>query len=275
MASEPQNIYDDPAFFSAYAALPRSQYGLSAAPEWPQLQHMVLSCKSALTKPTQKKLEGHRILDLGCGYGWFTRWARDNGAAYVKAVDISHKMISRAKQFETDASANSEGEIRFEVGDLETVVFDVDERGKGSYDLVYSSLTFHYVEDLGRVYRQIHASLKRDGRLVFSVEHPICSAPVHPPPDWKVFEEDGQERKVWPLNCYSDQGWRMTCWLGREGARKYHRTVETYVELLLESGFTLTGFKDWAPSLEDVATHPEWAHERHRPYFLLISAEKE
>jgi SAM-dependent methyltransferase len=28
-------------------------------------------------------LSGLRILDLGCGYGWFCRWARDAGAAEV------------------------------------------------------------------------------------------------------------------------------------------------------------------------------------------------
>ncbi|KAJ5340352.1 hypothetical protein N7541_009476 [Penicillium brevicompactum] len=280
MASQAQNIYDDSAFFSAYGTLPRSQYGLSAAPEWPELRHIILNKKFPLTNPVQNNLEGNRILDLGCGYGWFARWARDNGAAYVKAVDISHNMISRAKQFETDMQNNCSnpdstfvGEISFETGDIESITFG-DKPERGSYSLVYSSLTFHYVEDLARLYREIHTSLKKDGKLVFSVEHPICSAPIHPGPKWKVFEECGQERKVWPLNCYSVEGWRVTSWLGVDGVRKYHRTVETYVKLLLDSGFTLTGFKDWAPSIEDVAEHPEWTDERHRPYFLLISAER-
>lgn len=106
MASQAQNIYNDSAFFPAYGTLPRSQYGLSASPEWPELRHMILNDKFPLTSPVRNNLEGHWILDLGCGYGWFARWARDNGAAYVKAVDISHNMISRAKQFETDTKTN-------------------------------------------------------------------------------------------------------------------------------------------------------------------------
>ena len=104
MPSEAQNIYDDPAFFSAYRTLPRSQHGLPAAPEWPELRLMVIDGKP-LSNST-RSLEGNHILDLGCGYGWFARWARDNGAAYIKAVDISHKMICRAKQFETDIEDN-------------------------------------------------------------------------------------------------------------------------------------------------------------------------
>lgn len=279
MASQAQNIYDDTAFFSAYGTLPRSQHGLSAAPEWPELRHMVLGGKLPLSN-SGRAIEGHRVLDLGCGYGWFARWARDNGAAYVQAVDISQNMICRAKQFETDIkdsrshlNPSSITEIIFETGDIESISFS-DIRGRGSFNLVYSSLTFHYVKDLARLYREIHSSLEQRGKLVFSIEHPIYSAPIRPGPNWKTLEDGDQERKIWPLNCYSDEGWRVTSWLGVDGIRKYHRTVETYVNLLLESGFTLTGFKDWAPSLEDVAKHPEWTDERHRPYFLLISAEK-
>lgn len=46
--------------------------------------------QSPSNSPTQPDLQGHRVLDLGCGYGEFARWARDNGAAYVNAVDIAH-----------------------------------------------------------------------------------------------------------------------------------------------------------------------------------------
>lgn len=283
MSSRAQNIYDNSNFFSAYSTLPRSQYGLSAAPEWPVLQNMVLNSRSPSTNPVKSDLKGHRVLDLGCGYGWFARWARDSGATFVKAVDISHKMISRAREFETHVEANHLGldqatigkfaaGISFETGDIETITLSDGTEG-GSYDLVYSSLTFHYVEDLARLYREIHASLRKGGRLVFSVEHPIYSAPIHPGPEWKVFEEGGEGRKAWPLNCYSDQGWRVTSWLGVDGVSKYHRTVETYVTLLLESDFVLTGLKDWVPSEKDVAEHPDWMDERHRPYFLIISAE--
>jgi SAM-dependent methyltransferase len=61
-------------------------------------------------------------------------------------------------------------------------------RGIGAlfYNLVYSSLTFHYVEDLARLYREIHSSLQQRGKLVFSVEHPICSAPIRPGPSRKL-----------------------------------------------------------------------------------------
>jgi hypothetical protein len=76
------------------------------------------------------------------------------------------------------------------------------------------------------------------------------------------------------VESYSDEGWRVNEWLRVDGVKKYHRTLASYVPILLDSGFRLTGLEDWTPSLKDVAEHPEWADERHRPYFLLIAAER-
>jgi SAM-dependent methyltransferase len=270
MHSGTQNIYDDPGFFAEYSTLQRSQQGLAGAPEWPSLRQMILSSSS-------NTLPQSRVLDLGCGYGWFVRWARENGASYVKGVDISEKMILKAKSFDTDAKDAPTAEVCYERQDLETIILDEDAH-RESYDLVYSSLTFHYIDDLGLLLRQIHSSLKKgngsaNGKLVFSVEHPIYSAPVRPAADWIDVKVGEEESKLWPLNSYSEEGLRVTSWLGTDGVRKYHRTTETYVSLLLENGFVLTGLKDWAPSKEDITAHPEWSVERHRPFFLLLAAE--
>lgn len=268
-----QNIYDDQSFFDAYSTLPRSEHGLAGAPEWSVLRDMITGSSADVS--------GQSILDLGCGYGWFARWAREHHAARIRALDVSEKMIQRAREMDTAEN----DVIEYRIQDLET--FTTSDKEKGSYDLVYSSLTFHYIEDLGRLFREIRSCLvspsspsatgtipHKKGKFVFSVEHPICTAPISPAPDWTLVRDGtNTERKVWPLNNYSEEGLRLTGWLGATGVRKYHRTVETYVSLLLASGFVLTGLKDWVPSLEDIKEHPEWRDERHRPYFLLISAE--
>ena len=66
-----QNIYDDPEFFERYSRLDRSVEGLAGAPEWPALRALL------------PDLRGLRVVDLGCGFGWFCRWAREQGAARV------------------------------------------------------------------------------------------------------------------------------------------------------------------------------------------------
>jgi 2-polyprenyl-3-methyl-5-hydroxy-6-metoxy-1,4-benzoquinol methylase len=56
-----QNIYDDPGFFQGYSQMARSIDGLDAAPEWPALRAML------------PPMQGLKVVDLGCGYGWFCR----------------------------------------------------------------------------------------------------------------------------------------------------------------------------------------------------------
>ena len=44
-----------------------------------------------------------------------------------------------------------------------------------------------------------------------------------------------------------------------------------YVGAFLRAGFTLTGLEEWGPTDEQLAEHPDWAGERERPMFMLLS----
>src|SRR5437764_7743074 len=111
-----QNIYDNSAFFDAYGRLERSIHGLDGAPEWPALRALL------------PDLRGRRVLDLGCGFGWFCRWARQQGSASVLGIDVSEKMLTRAR------AATPDDAIAYARADLEQV-----ELPAGSFDLVFSS----------------------------------------------------------------------------------------------------------------------------------------
>src|SRR5579859_4808736 len=131
-----QNIYDDPEFFANYARLGRSVEGLDGAAEWPALRAML------------PDLRRRRVLDLGCGYGWFCRWAREQGAAEIVGVDVSEKMLARAREATPDPA------IAYRQADLETI-----ELPAAAYNLVYSSLALHYVGDLDALLAKIHRAL--------------------------------------------------------------------------------------------------------------------
>jgi SAM-dependent methyltransferase len=238
-----QNIYDNDDFFAGYSKLRRSVEGLAGAPEWPTLRSMLPA------------MEGLRVVDLGCGFGWFCRFACEAGAARVLGLDISEKMLARARE------ASSDSAILYQRADLEHLDLPA-----ATFDLAYSSLALHYIVNVGDLLKVVHRALAPEGRFVFSVEHPLYTAPTRP--DWL---EDGRAHKTWPLDRYLDEGERSTNWLA-EGVIKQHRTVATYVNLLLELGFTLRRLEEWGPSEAQIADHPGWSVERDRPPFLLVSA---
>lgn len=55
---------------------------------------------------------------------------------------------------------------------------------------------------------------------------------------------------------------------------KYHRTVTTYVNTLLDCGFRLAKLCEPHPMPTLLETHPEWQEELRRPMFLLLAAIK-
>lgn len=240
-----QNIYDTEEFFAGYSRLPRSVEGLDGAPEWPALRALL------------PDLRGRRVLDLGCGYGWFCRWAHQHGAARVLGVDVSEKMLARATATAQEPAIDY---VRADMEDLDLPA--------AAFDLAYSSLAFHYLENLDVLIGRVARSLTPGGSLVFSVEHPMFTAPTRP--GWST---DADGRASWPVEGYLDEGPRSTDWL-TSGVIKQHRTVATYLNLLIASGFALRYVEEWGPSAEHIAAHPDWAHLRQRPPFLLVAARR-
>jgi SAM-dependent methyltransferase len=238
-----QNIYDNEEFFEGYSRLPRSVEGLDGAPEWPALRALL------------PDLRGLDVLDLGCGFGWFCRWARGQGAAHVLGIDVSERMLARSRATTPDTA------ITYTRADLEHV-----EPPPGSFGLVYSSLALHYVDDLNGLMAKVLGSLVPGGSLVFSVEHPIFTAPADP--NWTV---DAAGHKTWPVDGYLNEGPRSTDWMAK-GVIKQHRTLATYINTLLRLGFAISHVEEWGPTEEQISARPAWADERQRPPFLLVAA---
>jgi len=239
----PQNIYDDAQFFAGYSKLPRSTRGLDGAPEWPALRALL---------PT---LHGLRVLDLGCGFGWFCRYARTAGAASVTGLDVSEQMLARAREQTND------GAISYLRADLEQQLT----LAPAAFDLAYSSLALHYIENLTGLLAQVHAALVPGATFIFSVEHPIYTAPRNP--GWVSDAEGG---RTWPVDGYCDEGARSTDWLAK-GVIKQHRTIATYFTLLRQAGFAVSHIDEWAPTQAQIAAQPELAVERERPAFLIVA----
>jgi len=240
-----QNKYDDSAFFAAYKEMPRSMGGLGAAGEWHEFKALL------------PDLQGKSVLDLGCGFGWHCRYAREQHAAEVVGVDISAKMLESAREQSDDPAITY----------LQAPIEDID-FPDGHFDVVLSSLAFHYVQSFDAVCQKVHSCLKQGGTFVFSVEHPIFTS--RPEQEW-ILDDQGSPL-FWPVDHYQDEGVRNTAFL-TDHVIKYHRTLSTYINDLIRTGFAITAVREPLPDPK-LMHHPGMKDETRRPMFLILSAEK-
>ena len=240
-----ENKYDDNRFFQKYAEMSRSKYGLKGAGEWSAFQKIL------------PNFEGKKVLDLGCGYGWHCKYAVEQGADHVLGIDLSHKMLETAKQ------KNSASNITYRRAAIEDLNFSPE-----TFDIILSSLAFHYIKDFETIIQNISNWLKQGGEFVFSVEHPIFTA--YGTQDW-YYDNNGNILHF-PVDNYYYEGKREAIFLG-EKVIKYHRTLTTYLNSLLQMNFELQHIIEPQPP-EEMMDIPGMKDEMRRPMMLLVSARK-
>lgn len=240
-----ENKYDNEVFFEKYSQMSRSVYGLDGAGEWYELKKLLPDFK------------GLKVLDLGCGYGWHCLYAAQNGAKEVLGTDISEKMLKEAR------AKNTFENIRYEKAAMEDLILPPE-----SFDVVISSLAFHYVKDFESIVKKIYGWLVSGGKFVFSVEHPVFTA--YGSQDW-YYDSDGKIMHF-PVDNYYYEGQREAVFLG-EKVIKYHRTLTTYLETLLLCGFSIQNIVEPKPP-ENMMDIPGMKDEMRRPMMLLTAARK-
>ncbi|WP_371363748.1 Ubiquinone biosynthesis O-methyltransferase, mitochondrial [Sporomusa rhizae] len=243
-----QNVYDNEIFYKSYIELREKSTGLNDVLEIPAFRTLL-----------PENLTNMEILELGCGFGQSCYWYIYQGAARVVGIDISEKMISRARQL-------------YQHDKIEYVCLPIEDINcpKEQFDLVLSSLAFHYVADLKNILERSYHCLKNNGFLIFSQEHPIATAKKVP----NGWVKDEYGKKIhWILDNYNDEGIRKQNWL-IDGVIKYHRTTSTIINTLIETGFKIVRVLEPSAIKEAEMKNDDLKEERRRPPFLIIKAQK-
>lgn len=241
-----ENKYDQEPFFKKYAQMNRSKEGLIAAGEWDTLKRIL------------PKLNNKTLLDLGCGYGWHCIYAIEQGAKKAIGIDISKKMLDVARI-----------KTPFKQVEYIQVAMEDFEAPEETFDIVLSSLAFHYIADFDTIVKKVYSCLKKGGSFVFSVEHPLFTA--YGTQDWH--RDANGEIIHFPVDNYFNEGRRVANFLGEE-VIKYHKTLTTYINGLLSNGFEIKETIEPQPSQQMIDTIPEMADELRRPMMLIVSAIK-
>lgn len=242
-----QNIYDNDIFFAGYKKIRDNKINANNLFEIPALFSMM------------PDLKGKRVLDLGCGFGEHCKQFIHRGAQKVVGIDISEKMLEVAKKENSDAGITYINMPMEEIAQL-------NER----FDVVVSSLAFHYVEDFSGVVRSIYDMLDADGIFVFSQENPLCTC--HSGGDRWTRDENGEKLHL-NLADYGIEGERESVWFV-DNVKKYHRTFSTIINTLIEVGFSVEKMIEPLPTDELLEQYPDYRDLFHKPDFLLLRVKK-
>ena len=172
-------------------------------------------------------------------------------------IDISQRML------DTAIEKNSDSRICYRQSAMEDLDFP-----DGSFQVIFSSLAFHYVADFEGLMERIGRWIAPGGDLVFSVEHPVFTA--YGSQDW-YYDENGSILHF-PVDNYFFEGRREAVFLG-EKVTKYHRTLTTYMNALRQNGFLIRDLAEPMPP-SDMMEIPGMKDEMRRPMMLLIAAWK-
>lgn len=243
--SETQNIFDNQEFFEGYKKIRENPLSANAVEEKPALFSLV------------PDLKNKSVLDLGCGYGENCNEFAQMGAKMVLGVDISEKML--------DVASVEYPDMTFVRGDMNELDF-ISEK----FDVVFSSLAVHYIEDFQKFANQVYNILGNEGYFIFSQEHPLTTAPIKGV-SWSRNEEG--EVTHYNLSDYTLSGERHVRWIV-DDVKKYHRTFSDIFNALTSAGFTIEKCVETLPPKEVLELEGPGCKNLHKPNFLLIKAKK-
>ncbi|HET9078848.1 MAG TPA: class I SAM-dependent methyltransferase [Acidimicrobiales bacterium] len=155
-------------------------------------------------------LRGRRVLELGCGAAQCSIAFARAGATAI-GVDFSAEQLAHARRLcETE-----EVKVELRHADMADLAF----LRADSIDVAFSSYAFQYVEDLNRVFRQVHRVLKVGAPLVFSLPHPA----------WAMVDEGS--RPVTVNRSYFDRRPVRYEWGGVDFTAFHHTFADLYMGL--------------------------------------------
>ncbi|MDB5163523.1 MAG: SAM-dependent methyltransferase [Candidatus Saccharibacteria bacterium] len=153
------------------------------------------------------------ILDFGCGAGDVTRVLAQKYPR-VEGADLSETMLAMAKQ---------------ESPTMDFFMWDgtipLSEK-QSYYDVVFSKLALHFVEDLVTFASNVHGILKPGGSLIFSVPHPMST----------TRKANGE---YWQQAPYNTE-------IGTFGVQvtMIHRSLQSYAQPFVDNRFVLTALQE-------------------------------
>ena len=207
-------------------------------------------------------VQGRRVLDLGCGQGYFSRQLARRGAR-VDGVDLAEGQLDNARRHE---AARPLG-IAYHLLDAARVA---EHWPPASFELVTACMSMQDMPDPAGALRGARRVLGRDGRLIFSIPNPLIDTP------FRAWERDERGGKVaLKIDRYFESGPRILHWnMARLRAHwetpYWYRNLTEWSALIADAGFAIRRLHEPRPTAEQVAANPDLDDCYRLPYFLIF-----
>jgi SAM-dependent methyltransferase len=184
-----------------------------------------------------------RVLDAGCGSGWYADYLSKQGAR-VTAFDLNADFVAYTRQRVGDRARVLQADL------TQPLSF----AGNEEFDLVVCPLVMHYLKNWPPVFCEFYRVLKPQGTFVFSTHHPFM--------DWKLFDRED----YFALDLLEDE-WEI----GK--VRFYRRPLTAISDALSQGGFLIERLLEPRPT-EDFKRVDKANYKKlmKNPWFLVIRA---
>lgn len=240
-----RNSYDSKDIFDKYAVLRKNPLSYNEIVEMPEM------------KRNLPDLKNKAILDIGCGMGHLIEHMGKYSTYNIMGIDLSSRMIDYC------VSNYSFHNVEFKQGNFTDIDFNQ------KFDVIVSSLVFHYFEDFNALCQKLSSIMNKDGTLLFSMEHPIVTAGKTP---------EITPGNVWlKMDHYFEESERRMYWKGLDNTiDKYHHTIGTILNSLIQNGFTIEKITELGQSKEVFESYSEERIEKlsHYPPFIMVKCKK-
>ena len=206
-----------------------------------------------------------KVLDVGCGTGFFTRRFSAAGAI-ASGVDLGKDLIAVAKE-------RSEKKIQYHVGSAEYMNFLADK----SFDQAVIVLALQNMEEPAKVLKECARVISDDGKIFLVLNHPAFRVPQKSSWGWDQ-ENKIQYRRVdgylsairAKIKMHPGEDPSLHTWT-------FHRSLQDYFKMFSKNNLTVTRLEEWI-SHKNTPAGPRAAAEnlarKEIPLFLFLELSK-
>lgn len=163
-------------------------------------------------------VSGLKVLDIGCGSGHSLQYMGNKGAKELWGLDLTTKQVETASQLLHSQQAK--------VSLFESPMEENPGLPSHYFDIVYSIYALGWTIDLEQTLTHIYNYLKPGGVFIFSWEHPMHDRVDYEDSSFKFKKSYNKEGPEY------NEAWHTQVII-------YHRKLSTYINSLIQNGFTI------------------------------------